>query len=67
VKITVEDQLPISKNSQIEVLMLDAGGAKYNKETGKLVWDLTLQPAETKKVVFKYEVKYPKDKQVSGL
>ncbi len=66
-KISVEDQVPISKNSQIEVTLIDAGGARYTKENGKLVWDLALQPNETKKVVFKYEVKYPKDKQVSGL
>jgi uncharacterized protein (TIGR02231 family) len=67
VKITVEDQVPVSQNSQIEVTVSDTGGARYNKETGKLIWNMTLQPNETKKMVFKYEVKYPKDKQVSGL
>jgi len=67
VKITVEDQVPLSMNNQIEVSVLDTGGARYNKETGKLQWDITLQPNETKKVVFKYEVKYPKDRQISGL
>lgn len=67
VRITVEDQVPVSQHSQIEVTVLDTGGARYNKETGKLIWNMTLQPNETKKVVFKYEVKYPKDKQVSGL
>jgi uncharacterized protein (TIGR02231 family) len=67
VKITVEDQVPVSQNSQIEVTVSDVGGARYNKDTGKLTWNMVLQPNETKKVVFKYEVKYPKDKQVSGL
>ncbi len=67
VKITVEDQVPVSQNSQIEVTVSDTGGARYNKDTGKLIWNMFLQPNETKKVVFKYEVKYPKDKQVSGL
>jgi uncharacterized protein (TIGR02231 family) len=67
VKITVEDQVPVSQNSQIEVTISDVGGARYNKDTGKLIWNMTLQPNETKKVVFKYEVKYPKDKQISGL
>jgi uncharacterized protein (TIGR02231 family) len=67
VKISVEDQVPISQNSQIEVAVSDVGGAKYNKDTGKLVWELTLQPNETKKVVYKFEVKYPKEKVVSGL
>lgn len=67
VKINVEDQVPISQNNQIEVTVSDVGGAKYNKDTGKLVWELTLQPNETKKVVYKYEVKYPKDRIVTGL
>lgn len=67
VKILVEDQVPVSRNSQIEVTVLDVGGAKYNKDTGKLVWEMNLQPNETRKVVFKYEVKYPKDKTITGL
>ncbi len=67
VKINVEDQVPISQNNQIEVTVSDVGGAKYNKDTGKLVWELTLQPNETKKVAYKYEVKYPKDRIVTGL
>ncbi|MBS1488000.1 MAG: DUF4139 domain-containing protein [Bacteroidetes bacterium] len=67
VRITLEDQIPVSQNSQIEVTAVDLANAKYNKETGKLVWDLSLQPNETKKIVFKYEVKYPKDKLVGGL
>jgi uncharacterized protein (TIGR02231 family) len=67
VKLVVEDQVPVSKNSQIEVTVTDVGGAKYTKDTGKLVWEMNLQPNETRKVVFKFEVKYPKGKQVSGL
>jgi uncharacterized protein (TIGR02231 family) len=66
-KIIVEDQVPVSQNSQIEVTVADVGGAKYNKDTGKLIWELTLQPNETKKVVYKFEVKYPKDKIIPGL
>jgi uncharacterized protein (TIGR02231 family) len=67
VKLVVEDQVPVSKNNQIEVTVTDVGGAKYSKDTGKLVWEMNLQPNETQKVVFKFEVKYPKDRQVSGL
>lgn len=67
IKITVEDQVPVSQNTQIEVAVLDAGGANYNKQTGKLTWELELKPNETRKVTYKFEVKYPKDKQISGL
>jgi uncharacterized protein (TIGR02231 family) len=67
IKIIVEDQIPVSQNSQIEVTVADVGGSKYNKDTGKLIWELNLQPNETKKVVYKFEVKYPKDKIIPGL
>jgi len=67
IKLVVEDQVPVSSNNQIEVTVNDVGGARYNKATGKLSWEINLQPAETKKVQFKYEVKYPKDKQLNGM
>lgn len=67
IKIVVEDQVPVSSNSQIEVTVSDVGSARYNKNTGKLSWELSLLPSETKKVQFRYEVKYPKDKQLNGM
>ena len=67
VKIVVEDQIPVSNNNQIEVTMLEAGGAKQNTYTGKLTWELNLKASENKKLSYKYEVKYPKDRRVNGL
>ncbi len=67
VKVIVEYQLPVSQNTQIEVTPGDLGGAKRDLNTGKLTWELNLQPNETKKVSYKFEVKYPKDKRISGL
>jgi uncharacterized protein (TIGR02231 family) len=67
IKIKVEDQIPVSQNSQIEVTMVDVGGSKYNSGNGKLLWEMNLQPNETKKVVYKFEVKYPKDRVIAGL
>ncbi len=67
VRIVIEDQIPVSRNSQIEVTVVDVGGAKYNKDTGKLTWEFDIQPNETRKVVYKFEVKYPKDKAIAGL
>ncbi len=67
VKIVVEDQIPVSQNTQIEVTPGDLGGAKSDPVTGKLTWVLNLQPNETKKVRFSYEVKYPKGGVISGL
>jgi hypothetical protein len=65
--VIVEDQIPVSQNTQIEVSTQDLGGAKFNKNTGKLVWEMEMKPSETRKLVYKFEVKYPKDKQINGL
>ena len=67
IKLIVEDQVPISQNSQIEVSVIDAGNARYNKTTGMLEWELDVMPQETKSVTYKFEVKYPKDRVVSNL
>ncbi len=67
IKINVEDHVPVSQNSQIEVTVLETGGASYNKQTGKLTWSLDVKPNETRKVAYKFELKYPKDKQITGL
>jgi uncharacterized protein (TIGR02231 family) len=63
--IRLEDQIPISKNSKIEVELLEATGAKADPITGKLVWKLEVNPSETKKVILRYSIRYPKDMQVS--
>lgn len=67
VKIIVEDQVPVAQDSQIEVSVTDVGAAYHNKDTGKLSWEITLQPSETKTIIYKFDVKYPKDRQIEGL
>ncbi len=67
ITVIVEDQVPVSRNTQIEVTVIDVGGAVQNYDTGKLAWTLTLQPSETRKVMFRYEVKYPKSKAIIPL
>jgi uncharacterized protein (TIGR02231 family) len=67
ISIVMEDQLPISQDSRIEVELEDAIGADFNRETGKLTWKLTLLPLENKEILLKYNVKYPKGKNIQGL
>lgn len=67
VQIKIEDHVPVSQNSQIVVALLDNGGAAYDVNTGKLVWELNLNPNESRKTVYKFELKYPKDKRIAGL
>ena len=53
------DQLPLSDNRNIIVEPLDIGEAKNEKESGKLTWELRLEPNSSKQVDFSYELKYP--------
>jgi uncharacterized protein (TIGR02231 family) len=67
ITLTVEDQIPVSQDSRIEVELEDAKGAAFQTETGKLTWNVTLQPQESKEIIVVYNVKYPKGKQINNL
>ncbi len=57
-KLIVEDQIPLSKNENIEVKLLSSSKAIENTETGILRWELEVKSRETKKLEFSYEVKH---------
>ncbi len=67
VKIMVEEQIPISKNEDIIVKLIESSGAVYSKESGLLRWDISVEAGKSvsKKLIF--SVRYPKDKPVAGL
>jgi len=67
IKLLVEDQIPLSSNKEIEIEVVEISGAKHNKVSGKLSWELNLQGGETKKLKLIYSVKYPKDKAIGNL
>lgn len=62
VRITVNDQIPISSNSGIEVEAVELSGGKHDSQTGEVKWDLNIKPTETRQLILTYSVKYPKDK-----
>jgi uncharacterized protein (TIGR02231 family) len=64
VKITVNDQLPVSSNSSINVSPVELTGGKLNEQTGEIKWELEINAQENKQIVFTYSVKYPKDKTI---
>jgi len=53
------DQLPLSDNRDVTIEALDIGDAKKDKDSGKLTWELRLEPNSSKQVGFSYELKYP--------
>lgn len=63
----LKDQYPLSTDKDVEVELTESNGAKADKETGILTWELKLQPNETKKIRLSYKVKYPKNKIIDNL
>lgn len=64
VKIKVLDQVPVTTNKDISVDVLETSEGKLNKESGLITWELPMNSLETKELLLKYSIKYPKDKSV---
>ena len=64
VKITLNDQIPVSSNSGITVETIELSGGRYNEQTGEIKWDLDIKQQETKQIILTYSVRYPKDKTI---
>lgn len=64
VNLIVEDQVPVSQNSSIDVEVQETGGVKPDALTGRIVWNFLLNSQDEKKVQLKYLVKYPKNQSV---
>lgn len=67
-RLQFKDQLPISRNEQIKVTLLEPEGQEARREDdGKLLWDWQLKPGEKRSTTLKFSVEYPKELEVSGL
>ncbi len=64
IDIVVEDQFPITTNKEIEIEQLEASGGIVDENTGKVTWNLKIKPYETKKLIIKYSVKFPKEQSI---
>jgi len=65
INLLLKDQFPLTTNKEIEVELIDDGGAEVNSDIGVLNWKLNLAAGETRKTKFTYSVKYPKDKTLN--
>jgi len=67
IEILVEDQIPLSANTNTEVELDSNSKADYTKETGALKWTTTLKPAENITHKFGFKVRYPKGFKITNL
>ena len=65
VQLTVYDQVPVSAINEIQVVPTELSGGNHDKKTGKIKWELKLDPNQQKELLLKYEVKYPKREQLA--
>ncbi|MFB6306393.1 MAG: DUF4139 domain-containing protein, partial [Flavobacteriales bacterium] len=66
IKLSLKDQVPISKQDDIEVEINKKGGGELKKKTGILSWNIEMGEKERKTFNFSYTVKYPKDKNITN-
>lgn len=64
IELIIEDQIPVSKNKDIEITLTDKKGATHNEETGKLSWEIKLKPNTSEKIRFGYQVKSDKNQNL---
>ncbi len=64
INILIEDQFPVSKTDDIKVDLIEESGAKIDKTTGKLLWDIKMAPNEKKIISLRYSVKYPNGRPI---
>ena len=64
VSLTLQDQIPVSENSNITVTTEELSGGQLEKSTGIVIWQLQLQPNEQREFIVQYRVKYPRSRNL---
>lgn len=59
------DNIPLSRQKDVVVEIEDKSGAEFFPDYGEVVWNMHLNPGETKKITLIYTVKYPKNQRVT--
>lgn len=67
VKVAVQDAVPVSNSSDIEVEVLGLSGGELDPVSGHVVWELELAPNERRTLSFGYVITYPKRRSLQGL
>lgn len=68
VNVTIEEQLPVAENSEIQVEMLSSSTQPTKRDVrdqrGVMAWTMDVPPGETREVKFGWRVRWPADKTV---
>lgn len=64
IPIIIEDQIPVSRNSEIEIEIVDVSKAKLNEISGILTWNMKLRSGANENLKVSYTVKYDKTQNI---
>jgi uncharacterized protein (TIGR02231 family) len=66
IKILIYDQLPVSRNADIVVSQgtFSDQPAAFDKDSGKLSWNIVLPPKVKKVIEYSYSIEWPKGKEI---
>lgn len=68
IRMTIEDQLPVTENAEIQVEMLSSSTAPTQRDVrdqrGVMAWTMDVPAGEAKEIKFGWRVKWPSDKSV---
>jgi uncharacterized protein (TIGR02231 family) len=67
INLLIEDQIPVSQDTDIEVSEDELSGGELDKLTGKVTWKTEITAAAKVEKILKYTVKYPKEKTINNL
>jgi len=67
INIEVYDQVPLTQNADLEVVVEDLSGATQDTASGKVTWKMNIEPEKTEKRQLKFTVKYPKKNLIQNL
>jgi len=65
ISIKLMDQYPISQNGAIKIDLKEKSNAEEDKDRGMLTWEMSVAPVSKWSGLVEYEVKYPKDRNLT--
>lgn len=65
IQVVIQDQIPITTQSEIHIELTEKSNAKEIPGNGILEWEYTMKPGENRKMEFGFKIKHPKDQQTN--
>ncbi len=65
IELVIQDQIPLTTNSEITVNTVELSKGKLDEITGLVEWEFKLKPKQSEEFDFKFKIKHDKDKQIN--